>query len=283
LIGSGFHVTFYKNADYRKYVWLLRCVGPLAKSIRRRGRTGFDFIMKATEASAFTREKQVVTQSAQVWQRLRADILVGDLLPGSRLRMEELRDRYGVGFSPLREALMRLEAEGLVLLRQNKGFQVLPASPEHLRDVCAVRREVECLALRWSIERGDLTWESHVVAAFHRLSRETKFEGSSHRLSRPWVEAHRNFHAALTSASGSVMIETFRETAFDQSERYVALSISNTSRLREDVDEHEAIMKAALARDADRACRLSAAHIERTMAKAEAAILEPAGGRRKRR
>lgn len=170
-----------------------------------------------------------------------------------------------------------------MLLRQNKGFQVLPASAEHLRDVCAVRREVECLALRWSIERGDLTWETHVVAAFHRLSRETKFEGNSHRLSRPWVEAHRNFHAALTSASGSVMIETFRETAFDQSERYVALSISNTSRPREDVDEHEAIMKAALARDADRACRLSAAHIERTMSKAEAAILVPAGVRRKRR
>ena len=239
--------------------------------------------MKPAEAQNFEREKQIVTQSAQVWKRIRSDILVGDLLPGARLRMEELRDRYGVGFSPLREALMRLEAEGLVLLRQNKGFQVLPASPEHLRDVCAVRREVECLALRWSIEHGDLTWESHVVAAFHRLSRETKFEGNSHRLSRPWVEAHRNFHAALTSASGSAMIETFRETAFDQSERYVALSISNTSRLREDVDEHEAIMKAALARDADRACRLSAAHIERTMSKAAAAILEPAGVRRKRR
>ncbi len=244
-------------------------------------------IIENMEILQFEREKQVVTQSAQVWTRIRSDILVGDLLPGSRLRMEELRDRYGVGFSPLREALMRLEAEGLVLLRQNKGFQVLPASQEHLRDVCAVRREVECLALRWSIERGDLTWESHVVAAFHRLSRETKFQGSSRRLNRPlnraWVAAHRNFHAALTSASGSVMIETFRETAFDQSERYVALSISNTSRPRDDVDEHEAIMKAALARDADRACRLSAAHIDRTMAKAEAAILEPAGVRRRRR
>ena len=83
--------------------------------------------MKPTEAANFGREKQVVTQSAQVWTRIRSDILVGDLLPGSRLRMEELRDRYGIGFSPLREALMRLEAEGLVLLRQNKGFQVLPA------------------------------------------------------------------------------------------------------------------------------------------------------------
>ncbi len=61
------------------------------------------------------------TLNASVLAQLRSDIIACRLMPNERLRVEALRERYGMGFSPIREALMRLEAEGLVELEQNKG------------------------------------------------------------------------------------------------------------------------------------------------------------------
>ena len=72
------------------------------------------------------------TLNATVFTQLREDILAGKLKPGERLRTETLRQRYDVGGSPVREALMRLEAEGFVLLEQNKGFSVAGVSLAHL-------------------------------------------------------------------------------------------------------------------------------------------------------
>ena len=114
------------------------------------------------------------TVHAQVFRQLRIDIVTCRLMPNERLRVESLRKRYGVGGSPIREALMRLEAEGLVILEQNKGFRVSPASREHLLDLMKTRVEIEGLALRWSIEKGGVDWEANLLAAYHRLSRQKK-------------------------------------------------------------------------------------------------------------
>ncbi|HVY59815.1 MAG TPA: FCD domain-containing protein [Xanthobacteraceae bacterium] len=210
-------------------------------------------------------------QSAQAWEGLRADILEGRLRPNARLRLEELRSRYNVGISPLREALMRLQAEGLVVLQQNKGFRVLPATQEHLADVCAVRTELECLALRWSIERGDVAWEAGLLSALHKLSREAKMDGDGN-LSRAWCYEHRCFHAALVSGGNSPVLESVRVVVFEQSERYVALSIGHMRQPRDDVDEHAALVEASLARDVEKACALCRQHIMRTFEKASAAL-----------
>lgn len=86
---------------------------------------------------------EVAVMNGSVFTRLREDILAGHLMPGARLRTEMLRSRYGVGGSPLREALMRLEAEGFVQLEFNKGFRVTGVSREHLLDLARTRIEVE--------------------------------------------------------------------------------------------------------------------------------------------
>ena len=114
------------------------------------------------------------TVNAQVFRQIRIDIVTCRLMPNERLRVESLRKRYGVGGSPIREALMRLEAEGLVILEQNKGFRVSPASREHLLDLMKTRVEIEGLALRWSIEKGGVDWEANLLAAYHRLSHQKK-------------------------------------------------------------------------------------------------------------
>ena len=68
------------------------------------------------------------TLNASALTLLRSDIIACRLMPNERLRVETLRERYGMGTSPIREALMRLEAEGLVELEQNKGFRVSEVS-----------------------------------------------------------------------------------------------------------------------------------------------------------
>jgi len=205
------------------------------------------------------------TINATVYRQIRADIIACRLLPNERLRLEGLRGRYGVGGSPIREALMRLEAEGLVLLEQNKGFRVAPVSREQLLDLTRTRVEIEVIALRWSTEKGGVEWEAELLGAFHRLSRQKKTERTdAGAISAEWFQEHRKFHAALVSASGSPTLETIRAGLFAQAERYVALSVISKLPARNDTAEHEQIMRACLARNIARAVQLHVAHIERT-------------------
>ena len=154
------------------------------------------------------------TVNAQVFRQLRTDIVTCRLMPNERLRVESLRERYGVGGSPIREALMRLEVEGLVILEQNKGFRVSPASREHLLDLMKTRVEIEGLALRWSIENGGVDWEANLLAAYHRLSHQKKtLRGTGNEINLVWFREHRNFHSALTAACGSQHLIGIRENS----------------------------------------------------------------------
>lgn len=203
-----------------------------------------------------------VTLQNRVLARIRSDIVTCELMPNQRLTLETLRERYGAGFSPIREALMQLSAEGLVQLEQNKGFRVASVSRESLHDLMQARIEIESIALRWSIENGDVAWEADLLAAFHRLSRNSKLRQS--RLSSEWSKEHRSFHHALVAACNSPTMLAIRENLFQKAERYVALSIVSKAPLRNDVAEHEQIMQAALARNVSRALNANREHIRRT-------------------
>lgn len=206
--------------------------------------------------------------TTQVFERLRLDIIECRLEPDARLRMEDLRDRYGSGASPIREALMRLEAEGLVVLEQNRGFRVSPVSRSHLLDLTANRIEIEGLALRWAIERGGVDWEADLLGSFHRLSRQAKWEpGNPGHVREEWRKAHRAFHRTLIVGCKSPTLIAIRDALFDQGERYVVLSIARRAQPRDDVGEHKAILDAVLARDVDSALAANHSHIERTTAK----------------
>jgi DNA-binding GntR family transcriptional regulator len=207
------------------------------------------------------------TFNAEVFRRIRADIVACRLMPDERLRVEALRERYGFGGSPIREALMRLQAEGLVELEQNKGFRVSRVSREGLLDLMRTRIEIEAIALRWSIENGSVEWEADALGAFHRLSRQKKRDPSGEGINPEWSRQHRAFHDALVAACGSPTILAIRASLFDQVERYVALSIRSRLAPRNDHAEHEQIMRAVLARDAARAVELNRDHIERTLQK----------------
>jgi len=199
------------------------------------------------------------TLSEEVGTSLRADIIEGRLGTG-KIGLKKLADRYGVGMSPLREALFRLSVEGLVEANSRRGFTIRPLTLKELNDITALRQTMDSMSLRESIRTGDTAWEARIVAAFHHLSKAWPATGSE------WQESHRRFHYELLSAHDAPVTQRFRDQLFDMSQRYRLLVISLKLDERDLLNEHRAIMQATLDRDADRATALLVAHYGETAA-----------------
>jgi DNA-binding GntR family transcriptional regulator len=138
-----------------------------------------------------------------VQQRLREDIVSGRLAPREKLRLAELKSRYEMGTSPLREALSRLVGEGLVTFESNKGYRVRGLSKEDLADIAYMRTAVETFAIRTAIERGGREWESGIVGSLHALVALTEDTATDRASLDAWNVAHDRFHETLLSACGS--------------------------------------------------------------------------------
>lgn len=200
---------------------------------------------------------------------MRDAILSGALLPGQRLRAQELRDRFGLGLTPLREALTRLSVEGMVAGTPQKGMRVAEATPRELADLTDVRCEIERLCLARAIAEGDAAWEAGIVAAFHLLSRAALPRSPADRAAAGlWEQRHRAFHHALVAACRSDWLLRFRHVLVDHSERYRILRLLHRedpgAGVRDIGGEHAAIMSAVLRRDLEGACALMEAHLRAT-------------------
>ncbi|MBC9247455.1 FCD domain-containing protein [Paracoccus sp. 11-3] len=204
------------------------------------------------------------TLMASVYDRLRGDIVDGELRPGARLRFDELKESYGVGLSPLREALTRLAAEKLVILEEHKGFRVAPISRSDLNDLLFMRQEIESLAIRRAIERGDDQWESAVVATIHALGKRDSLTEGGH-IDPEWERRHRAFHDSLVAACDSPRLLLYRQQLTDHADRYRKLSHHYSSSGRDHLSEHCALSDAVIARDADLANQLIRKHLLRTV------------------
>lgn len=213
-------------------------------------------------------DDQIVTAKTiadRTYQRLRHDIISGELAPGSKLRMEMLSHRYEVGLSPLREALFRLTGDALVVAEGQRGFWVSQVSVDELSDTMNTRSLIESQALALSIERGGTEWERSVRAAYEELSLiERDITSGDARIFARWEGANRRFHEALVSACGSPWLIRLRNMLHRHSERYRMISIAQTAIERDVHDEHDAIFEAALARKVLRACHLTEMHLQRT-------------------
>ena len=146
------------------------------------------------------------TLTTDLFEQIRSDILHNRLEPGSRLLFRDMRERYRSGLSPLREALMRLVSEGLVLLEDHKGFRVAPVSREEMIDIANTLLELEAIAIRMAVEKGDDRWEAQIVARYHELSKREMFAADG-TLDAEWEARNVAFHEALYEACGSPSLE----------------------------------------------------------------------------
>lgn len=206
------------------------------------------------------------TLASQAYQRLRRDIIDAKYSPGGKLRIQELCERYDVGPSPIREALNRLSRDGLVTQSDHKGFSVTPLSAEHLDELTKTRCWLTELALRQSIANGDDAWEESVVLAYHRLSRIPRHIGGGNAAAYnpAWEQAHRAFHSTLIAACGSRWLIAFCEQLFDAADCYRHLSRVSSMKRGIRRDEHQDMVNAIVARDADAAAKLLHKHYTRT-------------------
>jgi GntR family transcriptional regulator, carbon starvation induced regulator len=194
--------------------------------------------------------------------------------PGSRIPLRDLAQEHDVRLSVVREAITRLASEDLVEATPQRGFRVRPLSLADLRDLTWVRIQIETLALRESIAKGDVDWEADLVSAHHRLAgTPTQLEDGSPNIG--WMAVHGAYHAALCAAAGSPTLERIRRQLFDASELYRYWSATLPADTHQTVrrhadDEHRDICEAALARDADRAVELMTAHLNATARQLEA-------------
>lgn len=208
---------------------------------------------------------QATSVTAQIYSRVRADVLTGVLEPGQKLKIDELRQAYGSGSSPIREALSLLTSDGLVERVDQRGFRVTLVSADAFQELLTTRCWLEERALAESIERGGKEWEERVVLAEYHLSRTARSKSKNAFIAnQDWELCHKNFHMALISASGSSILLNFCNQLYDQNVRYrhVAGKVAYPKRNIE--REHQAIMQAALDRDVTKAVAGLVEHYQAT-------------------
>ena len=232
-------------------------------------------------------DRRIVSEGAEepatlgeaAYQSLRADIVVGALEAGKPLRLEALRQRYGLSYSPLREALMRLQSERLVLSTALRGFSVAPLSREEMKDVTETRILIESEALRRSMRDGDDDWEAGIVAAFHALGlqveRQSRLSGKVETADMlAMEERHHQFHRALIAHCGSPRLLELANQLYVETQRYRLPSRVAGTPPRDVSAEHQQIMDATLRRSED-AVRYLSEHYRRTAAIIEVSIAWP--------
>jgi GntR family carbon starvation induced transcriptional regulator len=218
--------------------------------------------MASLSSSHDAESDQSATLAEKAFNLLRADILAAKLRPGDKMHVERLREIYGLGATPLREALSKLTSLDLVTAVGQRGFCVAPVSTANLLDITKTRAWIEAVALRASIAAGDRHWEADVLAAAHRLKRCPKSDGE--RLSDEWYRENREFHDALAGQCGSPQIMAFRRQLYDLSDRYRRMSVRHGLAGRDFDAEHQRIVDAALARDVESAIAHTIDHFVET-------------------
>lgn len=196
---------------------------------------------------------------------LRKDIAFGTLLPDQKLKLNELRAKYGGSNHSMREALRLLSAEGLVEATAQRGFRVTSATEDDLRDIQLVRVEIETIALTRAIEKGDVDWEGYVIAAHHGLQKAESVVASDpgDLTALEWDEACRVFAMALLQACDSPRLLDLHAKFFDQSRRF-RLALLREGKLDWEARKvrQRALLDSVLARDTATAIQLLQQDIE---------------------
>jgi GntR family transcriptional regulator, rspAB operon transcriptional repressor len=190
----------------------------------------------------------------KIYRELRADMISCRLPPGLEIRENELAARFGVSKSPVRDALMRLEREGLVITLPRQGYRVSPVSLADVQDMFHLRDALERACMERIVRRA-------TDAQLVELDRFRRFDESA--WGGGFVAYNREFHHAVSRVAGNARMHTQLADLIDQMERAVQLSVSSLKKNNPQslVDEHCQIVDALQARQLPRAQRLASRHV----------------------
>jgi DNA-binding GntR family transcriptional regulator len=197
------------------------------------------------------------TLAEKAYETLHAAIISGALRPGARLPIEELAEHLEMSPMPIREAVRRLDAVGLVDNVPHRGARVTQLSVTDLAEVYEVRLSLETLAIRRAAARFTADRAAHARQCLARL------EAMADDTSGATSEAHRDFHFAFYGSAESAWLLRLIRPAWQVSERY-ALEWPQVRRLEERADEHREILAACEAHNPDRGAEALHEHLATT-------------------
>ena len=190
------------------------------------------------------------------------DLLSGALKPNTRLRVQELAQRYSIGATPIREALSRLSPLGLVQPLGNRGFRAKPLSRVDLEDIVVARRVNEVGALRRAMELGNADWEAAIVGALYRLKAALQRNaGEDGQEVAEFDHSHKTFHMTLIAACDSGRLLELSDMLYDQACRYRQIMMRTVRLTGDFYDEHARLAEKVLARDMEGACAQLSCHL----------------------
>ncbi|MFI8090694.1 GntR family transcriptional regulator [Streptomyces sp. NPDC086080] len=203
----------------------------------------------------------------RVADELRRRILVGDLLPGEQLRQERLAGELGISRVPLREALLVLANEGLLVHQPNQGFVVTKRSPDELAQIHLILGLLESELLT-----NGFVWPNR--ATLLRMRNLNK--RMADLVEAPnWIDIvplNREFHRVLWNQSPLNVVVAEVERVWSLAAAYIATSYSTRARRAAAVEEHEELLQALTGRDAEALRRAHLAHRETTRSGADASM-----------
>ena len=198
--------------------------------------------------------------SDAVYRTIREAILQGTLSPGARLGEEDLARRFAVSRTPVREAVLRLEAERLAERNSRRGLTVAGVTPEEILEIYVVRQALDGLAARVAAESA----RPADIAELRWLNDELRSAVSSapiDTLSR----LNLAFHEAMYKAGHNEFLLELIKTAHDRVRRFPGTTLSQPDRPQAVVQEHAEIIDAIERRDGQRAEEIASRHMGRAM------------------
>jgi DNA-binding GntR family transcriptional regulator len=196
-----------------------------------------------------------------IYRQLHADIVSGVLVSGQPLRQEELARRFNVSRVPLREALTRLEAVGLIEQRPRRGYAVAELDASAIVDVFELRMVIEqhagAVAAR---SRG----AEDIAAVGELLERMRTLDRARADYAQQWTTLNYQFHQRIISSSRRKTLVRVASNLRDSVEPYVNIEVSMTHSFDASEIEHREIFEAFKAGDADGLAELSRKHVEST-------------------
>jgi DNA-binding GntR family transcriptional regulator len=200
---------------------------------------------------------QRVSVVDNVTVRLRGALVAGEIKPGEKIRVAELEKSFGVSHIPIREAVRRLEAEGLIVALPQRAAVAAGVDLDDLAGLYDLRRIVECGIIRRSVEVMTDEQVRSVRTALADLEAVSQ-ENDSPRF---W-ELHGAFHWALLEPGASAWVQRVVDQMWFPSQRYVRLFVSAT--IGDAMADHRELARYAELRDGESAARVLRTHLDRT-------------------
>jgi DNA-binding GntR family transcriptional regulator len=198
----------------------------------------------------------------RAYDDIREAVLTGALRPGERIKERDVAAQMGISTTPVKEALRRLEQEGLVVSQPRRGAVVGPLVLTPPEEILAIRAHLEGLAARLAAEKMSAEDKRALAAELDNLEGLSREVGNSGAI----AEASNQFHHSIRDGADSVFLDRFLDTLapFDRTIR--VRSTLDPEEARQDEREHRAMLAAILAGDGETAERVMHEHIHRVIA-----------------